>query len=146
MIILRNFTTLDVPMLEKHNPTISKHAAVALVNEWNTGTYRGKYFEMFAVEANAKTIGAISLYAHTNTVIAIGPEIYEAYRNLGYGTQSVKLALHLARKKGYKIAVAQIQTTNLPSLQLHKKLGFEIEHEFVNKKAQQVYFLLRSLL
>ena len=55
----------------------SPEEASRLIHEWNTGSYRGRYFEMYAVLHNETVVGTISLCARSQSVISIGPEIVE---------------------------------------------------------------------
>lgn len=146
MVILRNFTLEDISLLKDCiYKNLSEEEIKELISDWNTKIYQGKYFEMFAVMINEQLIGTVSLYEHSKDVVGSGPEIFEAYRGCGYGTKAVEMSLEIAKKKGYKIAIAQIRTNNQASIALHKKLGFEMNHEYVNKKGNEVGFWMKAL-
>ena len=51
----------------------------------------------------------------------------------------MKQAYEYAKKSGYKIATAQIRKDNIASIQLHKKLGFALDREMINKRGNEVY-------
>ena len=55
----------------------SPEEASRLIHEWNTGSYQGRYFEMYAVVHDETVVGTISLCARSKSVISIGPEIVE---------------------------------------------------------------------
>ena len=48
-----------------------------------------------------------------------------AYRRRGVATQLVSRVLDEARKRGYRIMMATVISTNTPSLRLHESLGYE---------------------
>ena len=87
----------------------------------------------------------VSLYQHTKNIISCGPEVFEEYRKRGYGSLAVCKALDIAKNMGYKIAVAQIKKDNLASIMLHEKLGFEKDHEYINKRGNTVCFYIKSI-
>ena len=144
MISLRNFTEMDALELQKNkyrNKTISE--VQEMIREMNKKCYSEKYFEMFAVVHQEQIVGMISLYEHSKWVVSCGPEIFDSECRKGYGYEALLRALLIAREKGYKIAAAQIRTDNVASIALHKKARFELEHEYVNSKGNNVYFMLR---
>ena len=61
------------------------------------------------------------------------------YRRKGYAFEAMKQAYEYAKKSGYKIATAQIRKDNIASIQLHKKLGFALDREMINKRGNEVY-------
>ena len=61
------------------------------------------------------------------------------YRRKGYAFEAMKQAYEYAKKRGYKIATAQIRKDNIASIQLHKKLGFALDREMINKRGNEVY-------
>lgn len=146
MIALRNFTKNDVSVLNKMRyPNQTPEDIMKMIDEWDSKLYDNRYFEMFAVVDDNCIVGMVSLFQHTETVISDGIEIFAPYCKRGYGFKAVSLALEYARSLGYKIAVAPVRIDNNASVALHKKLGFEIDHEFVNRKGNAVYFFIKSL-
>ena len=149
MLILRKFTIQDAPFLQKHRQGMSLQEAEQLITDWNSGLFQGKYFEMYAIladDSNGEIVGTVSLYEHTSTAVSPGIEIIKEYRGKGYGTEGMKSALAIAAENGWKIAISQVRTDNVPSLRLHKSLDFEIADEYINKKGNRVYCLLKSLV
>lgn len=144
MVNLRNFTEKDVAELQrKKYRNITENEIIEMIREMNTHIYSDKYFEMFAVVDEDEIVGMISLYEQSKSVISCGPEIFEDYRRRGYGYEALTSALTIAWEKGYKIAVAQIRVDNAASIALHKKAGFEMNHEYINAKGNKVLFMLR---
>ncbi len=147
MIELRNFRTDDTYVLQRNRyNNLSNQEILELIYSWNEKLYEGKYYEMFAIVDGQEIVGSISLYQHTNYIISCGPFIYLEYRQRNYAYHAVNDALHIAKNKGYKIAVAQIRSDNVASIALHAKLGFEKECTYINNKGNEVHCYLKSLL
>lgn len=146
MIQLRNFTIKDIPVLRQYSySNKSQEEIEKLIADWNTKLYNDRYFEMFAITEQETIVGYVSLYQHTESVVSCGVEIYPEYRRKGYAFCGVTKALQISKEQGYKIATAQVRTDNAASIALHKKLGFELDHAYKNKKGNDVYFFLKSL-
>lgn len=146
MFTLRNFTNKDIEVLQKNKYTNEDIKNIQhKIELWNSKECDGKYYEMFAIVDDDMIVGMVSLYQHTKNVISCGPEIFEKYRKQGYGNQAMCQALDIVRDMGYKIAVAQIRKDNLGSIRLHEKLGFEMDHEYVNKRGNEVCFYIKCI-
>ena len=125
---------------------MSKDDAKKLITQSETELLNNKYFKMFAILNNEMCVGIVSLYEHSASVISIGPEIFEEYRNCGYATEAMKIAMNIVKTKGYKIVCQQIRTNNAASIQLHTKLGFETDnYSFFNKNKNEVVIYLKTL-
>ena len=125
---------------------ISKDDAKKLILQSETELLNNKYFKMFAVLNNEMCVGIVSLYEHSASVVSIGPDIFEEYRNCGYATEAMKTAMNIVKSKGYKIVCQQIRTNNVASIQLHTKLGFETDnYNFLNKNKNEVNIYLKAL-
>ncbi len=147
MIAIRNFNENDVLLLKQmYYKECDENEIKGIIEEWNTEEYKGKYFEMFAVVDDECLVGQVSIYEHSKNIVSLGVEIYPEYRRKGYAYISSVLVLDYAQKKGYKIVVSQVRTDNVASLALHQKLGFEIDHDYVNKKGNAVFFLIKSIV
>ena len=146
MIGLRNFTYEDIEVLKQHGyGNLSGNEMKELIGTWNKKEHTGKYFEMFAA-IDGVVVGFVSLYQLSESIISCGPEIFPENRRKGYGFKAVSEALKIAKSRGYKVAMAQIRTDNIPSIALHKKLGFETEgSEYINKKGNTVVIYLKYL-
>ena len=59
--------------------------------------------------------------AHTSILIEPNPE----FRGKGYGTESFKLLIDLAKDLGLKTLISKIHEENIPSIKLHEKVGFK---------------------
>jgi RimJ/RimL family protein N-acetyltransferase len=147
MITLRHFTKNDAELLQAHQLYGKcKEDILSLINEWKSNSYNGKYFEMFAVVKDAMVVGSISLYEHSPNVASIGVEIFTDQRCRGYATDAMQLLLTHAKEKGYRIIQQQVRTDNLPSIQLHEKLGFETDgYVYVNRKGHDIILYLKAL-
>ncbi len=146
MILLRNFNQNDIPVLQKNIFTDKNQEEIlSIVQEWQTLDFNGKFFEMFAIVESDNIVGTISLYQHNDYIISAGPEIFTEYRRKGYAFEAMKQAYEYAKKIGYKIATAQIRKDNIASLRLHKKFGFVLDCEMINKHGNEVYIYIKLL-
>ena len=147
MVSLRNFTLDDaVEFQQKQSMNMSLDEVESLLKQWQEKEFEGKYCEMFAVINDAEIVGMISLYQHSENVISCGPEIFERYRKQGIGGEAMKLAMKIAKNKGYKLVSQQIRVNNTASIALHKKLGFETdEYIYQNQKGNHVQIFTKLL-
>ena len=147
MISTRPFGEQDVEILQNnYAPVMSTDDILDMIHEWNSKTYNGKYFEMFAVISDQAVVGLISLYEHSKSVAGIGPSIFEKYRRHGYAAEAISLMETYAKEKGYRILQQQVSTSNIPSRAMHSKLGYETdEYVYKNKKGEDVVLYLKAL-
>ena len=147
MVSLRNFTLDDaVEFQQKQSMNMSLDEVESLLKQWQEKEFEGKYCEMFAVINDAEIVGMISLYQHSENVISCGPEIFERYRKQGIGGEAMKLAMKIAKNKGYKLMLQQIRVNNTASIALHKKLGFETdEYIYKNRHNNDVQIFIKLL-
>lgn len=145
MVILRHFKDSDSADLQQYI-NMSAEEIKDLIYNWNRLEFQGKHFEMFAIISDEKIVGTISLYQHSNSIISIGPEVFSAFRKQGLGKQAMRIALDIAKSKGYKIAIQQVRSDNIPSIALHKSLGFETDnYNYINKKGNEVFLFFKAL-
>jgi len=147
MVTIRNFTEYDVMILKQLQYTKLEESEIKnVIKEWAKKKYEDKYFEVFAVVDEENIVGQISILEHSSNIIGFGVEIYQKYRRKGYAYNGSGLVLDHAKNRGYKVAVSQVRVDNTASLGLHKKLGFEINHKYVNGKGNEVYCLIKSIV
>jgi len=147
MVLLRNCKEEDALELQEHGfPDLSTEQVEALICDWSKKQFDGKYFEMYAIVADEKIVGTISLYQHSSEVVSIGPDVFCKFRRKGFAKEAMISACQIAKEKGFKIVSQQIRTNNTASIALHRSLGFETnEHVFTNAKGNQVSIYLKSL-
>ena len=147
LITLRNFTVDDaLEFQQKQSTNMSLDEVKSLMTKWQEKEFEGKYFEMFAVTNDEGIVGMISLYQNSENVISCGPEIFEHYRKQGIGGEAMKLAMKIAKNKGYKLVSQQIRVNNTASIALHKKLGFETdEYIYKNRHNNDVQIFIKLL-
>lgn len=144
MVTLRLYTPDDWPVLVQYQyPGMPEAEAKKLIAEFNTGTYNGRRFQMLAIESDGILVGYVSLLELENGVGSEGVEIYSPYRRQGLAFSAISQLLEQAQ--GYHTITAQIRKDNIASLALHKKLGFWIDSEFVNRRGHPVYTLSLAL-
>ena len=147
MITLRNFTVDDaLEFQQKQSKNMPLNEVKSLLTKWQEKEFDGKYFEMFAIINDKRIVGMISLYQLSENVIHCGPEIFECYRKQGIGGEAMKLAMKIAKNKGYKLMLQQIRVNNTASIALHKKLGFETdEYIYKNRHNNDVQIFIKLL-
>lgn len=147
MIILRDFTVSDIPVLKKYRYADRTDQEIqVMMDQWDQKEYKGKYFEMFAIMDGETCVGSLSLYQHTQSVVSFGPEIFMEYRRRGYASAAVREAFQIAKSKGYGIVLDRVRTDNPASMALHQKLGFETDaYEYQNKKGNGVFLFIKLL-
>lgn len=147
MITLRSLQESDAPELQKKKyRTMTIVEIQEMIQNMNSKLYHGNYFELFAILKDSEIVGTISIQERSPSIISCGVEILNDYRRNGYAYDALSQILIFAKEKGYKIATAQIRADNVASISLHKKAGFETDfYEYVNKKGNPVYIMLRAL-
>lgn len=147
MVSIRLFSDSDIDILRTNlYPYLSMEEIRLMVQDWNSGSYQGKRFEMFAVLNDKKIVGTISLYEHSKSVASIGVEILEPHRRKGYAYEANLLLQEYAKQIGYKVIQNQVRTDNAASIRLHERLGFESDnYVYMNKRDQTVYLFLKTL-
>lgn len=147
MITIRNFTRNDINDLKKNKyPNMPAADIINMIDLWNLKKYKGNYFEMFAIISDYEIVGYISLLQCDKIdTVSIGIEIFQPFRQQGYGTEAERICLAYAKKCDYKIARAQILVDNKGSISLHKKLGFVQKSITINNKGNEVYLLEKVL-
>ena len=107
--------------------------------------HNGSYFEFLVVYKDDVVIGFMNLYAHSKHIISCGPAIKEDFQNNGYGFLAEAMALEYAKGKGYTIAVGGVDESNVASIALHEKLGFEMDRKYLNKHGRTIRLYIKAL-
>ena len=143
MLLLRPFTQDDWPILKQHQyPGMSEEEIKQLIADFNNGVYSGHRIQILAVEADGTLVGYVSLLDQGDNTASEGVEIFPTYHRQGFAFAALQ---QLFAQTTYHTITAQIQKDNDASLALHRKLGFRIIDEFVNRRGHPVYFLSLSL-
>ena len=148
MISLRHFEEPDAEVLRAFFPSARcQDDIISMIHDWSTLSYKGRYFEMFAIQKDATIVGSISIYERSKGIASLGIEIFAPYRRKGYAYDAMCLLIEFATQKGYKIILQQVRTDNLASICLHEKLGFETDgHVYENQKGHKVLIYLMPLV
>jgi len=143
---LRNFDADDCEFLRANfRPGMTTGEAMSLIDEWSQKSYKGSFFEQFAICNDSQPVGWISLYAPEPPTVGVGFGIIEQERRKGYCTQAVALVLEHAKALGYKTAFSQVRKNNTASIGLHKKCGFVVTGEGVSGRGNEVFFYEKDL-
>ena len=147
MISIRHFTEQDATIIQQKQYTETSITDIyEMITEWESNTYQGKYFEMFAIIADDAIVGSASLYEHSKSVVSIGVEVYPDQRRKGYAAEGMRLIMNHARDLGYRIIQDQVRTDNQASIALHNSLEFETDgYVFKNAKDKDVLLYLFCL-
>ena len=147
MISIRHFTEHDAIIIQQKQYTETSITDIyEMITEWESNTYQGKYFEMFAIIADDAIVGSASLYEHSKSVVSIGVEVYPDQRRNGYHAEGMRLIMNHARDLGYRIIQDQVRTDNQASIALHNSLEFETDgYVFKNAKDKDVLLYLFCL-
>ena len=147
MINIRHFTEHDAEIIQQKQYQDTPITDIRkMISEWETNTFDGKYFEMFAITADNTIVGSVSLYEHSKSIVSVGVEIYADQRRNGYAAEGMRLNMNHARDLGYRIIQDQVRTDNQASIALHSSLGFETDgYVFKNAKNKDVILFLFCL-
>ena len=148
MISLRHFEESDAEVLQTYNLSgKSNDDIISMIHDWNTLSYNGRYFEMFAIQEDATVVGSISIYERSKSIASLGIEIFAPYRRKGYAYDAMRLLMGHAKRKGFKIILQQVRNENHASIRLHEKLGFETDgNVYENQKGHKVLIYLMPLV
>ena len=147
MIGLRQFTMRDAEVLRDNGmPDASIEEVEGMISAWASGSFRGRYFEMFALTAEGAVVGSVSLYEHTKSVASIGAEVFAGERGRGYASEGMRLVIEKAASLGYRVIMDQVRADNAASIALHEKLGFETDgYRYKNAGGAEVLIYILCL-
>ena len=147
MISLRHFEESDAEILQNYNLSGKSHNdIISMIHDWDTLSYHGHYFEMFAIQSDTTVVGSISIYGRSQSIASLGIEIFTPYRQMGYAYEAMHLLIDCAKRINYTIILQQIRNDNLASIHLHEKLGFETDgYVYENKKGHKILIYLMPL-
>jgi len=97
------------------------------------GKWVGNYFsgkrgdKMIIAKINNKIIGFLQLLKTKNEFIIDLIAIDKNYRNKGIALNMIEFAENYYFEKGYSSVIVGTQISNIPSIKLYQKLGFNIE-------------------
>ena len=105
MISLRHFEEPDAEVLRIFFPSARcQDDIISMIHDWNTLSYKGRYFEMFAIQEDATIVGSISIYERSKDIASLGIEIFAPYRRKGYAYEAMRLLMEHAKRKESKRA------------------------------------------
>ena len=124
---------------------MTEEERLCMIGESMGKEHDGSYFEILAVCYQAQIVGFMSLFAHSEHIISISPEIKKSLRGRGYGFLGEREALRYAKKLGYTMAAASVRKDNSASIALHKKLGFEECEQRLSRNGKPIYVFEKRL-
>ena len=146
MIVLRPVAKNDREIFVESSYGIYPEEALRhMLEDSIAGEHEGRYYRLLAVLQEDNCVGFISLYGQEDNTISMGPEIKPQFRRRGVAFAAMGQAMTFVKQMGFTKAVAQVRTDNIASIALHKKLGFQMCKEYVNKKGHSVFWLEKEL-
>ena len=143
---LRSFVIDDCKTISQYQyPGMPEEDIRKMVGQWNENQFDNRYFAQFAIDIDGQIVGYVSLFEQPDGTISEGVEIYPPFRRQGFASKALTLLIQRAKGLGYTTMVAQIRQDNIPSLALHKKMGFAITDQFTNKRGKPVCSLSLAL-
>ena len=118
---------------------------LSMIRESMQKEHEGAYFEILAVYNKDQIVGFMNLFAHSEHVISICPEIKRSFRGRCFGFLGEREALRYAKSRGYTVATASVRKDNPASIALHKKLGFEEREERLSRNGKPIYVFIKHL-
>lgn len=147
MMTLRHFGHEDAESVRQHlYPGLSEEDIRNMMDEWNSGLYQGRYFEMFAIVSGGRIAGFVSLTEHSRSVVSVGIEVCSSERGKGIAQEAVQMITRQAAEKGYRIILDQVRRDNPAGIRLHEKLGFESDgYVYRNQRNHEVVLYLKTI-
>lgn len=124
---------------------MSDEERLCMIRESMQKEHEGAYFEILAVYNKDQIVGFMNLFAHSEHVISIYPEIKRSFRGRCFGFLGEREALRYAKSRGYTVATASVRKDNPASIALHKKLGFEEREERLSRNGKPIYVFIKHL-
>lgn len=138
-VSLRHFGRDDCVFLSRtFYPNAAGDTILAMIEEWNSLTYDGSYFEMFAVQTASGLAGRVSLHGNEENGVSLGVDILPEFRRQGIAFSAVTEALRRVKASDYTRATAMVRKDNAPSRNLFEKLTFRLVGEDISSKGREV--------
>ena len=116
MISLRHFEESDAEVLQTYNLSgKSNDDIISMVHDWSTLSYKGRYFEMFAIQKDVTIVGSISIYERSNSIASLGIEIFAPYRRTGHAYEAMRLLIEFATQKAIRLSCNKFELTIWPA-------------------------------
>ena len=114
---------------------MSTEQVEALICDWDKKQFNGKYFEMYAIVADEKIVGTISLYQHSSEVVSIGPDVFCKFRRKGFAKEAAKAVRDwVFLNTQYDIIYSYMKYTNVGSYSTAIANGMQKVKEYPDPK------------
>lgn len=146
MIYLKPVTLDDLDSLsETDYEKMREEEKNSMITESQQQEHDGRFFELLRVWDDDQIVGFMSLFAQSEHVVSIGPQIRESFRVKDYGRQGELLALKYAHDIGFDTAVSWVRHDNTASIRMHEKLGFKIQQNDYIRNVKQYIIYTKEL-
>jgi len=129
--------------------SLGKDELLSMIKSINTKQYDGNYYEMFGLLNDNILVGTFSLYQREcdipENAVFFGIEVDKSKRMKGFATNAAFMAFKVAKEKGYEKIFSQAGASNIASVKMHEKCGFDIIEKAINKKGNEVYNFVKIL-
>lgn len=85
-----------------------------------------RFLYSYCIEFEGRPVGIIQFTEKYKDTPNLNLYIEDIYRNKGIGTNAFKLAKEILKLKGFDLITSSCRQDNVASVNLHKKLGFEL--------------------
>ena len=99
-----------------------------VLDEWNSGEYKGDVCLIYAIGMPGEIAGVASLIFHGKTA-SMGISISSEFQHQGIGTETVRQLMKIAREKGAERLKSRVRANNVESVGLHQKCGFTMTED-----------------
>ena len=146
MIYLKPVTLDDLDSLsETDYEKMREEEKISMITESQQQEHDGRFFELLRVWDDDQIVGFMSLFAQSEHVVSIGPQIRESFRVKDYGRHGELLALKYAHDIGFDTAVSWVRHDNTASIRMHEKLGFKIQQNDYIRNVKQYIIYTKEL-
>jgi len=85
-----------------------------------------RFIYSYCIELEFRPVGIIQFTEKYKGTPNLNLYIEDIYRNKGIGTKAFELGKEIIKSKGYKLITSSCGQNNIASVNLHKKLGFDM--------------------
>ena len=146
MITLIPITINDVEKLEGSSYGLMPiDKKLQMISASEREIHDGRFFKFFIINDGDETVGYLNICGQTDTVASISPEIKKEFRRNGFAFKGIKQAINYLKVKGYQMLFHEVKEENLPSVELHRKLGFSYVKDYVNRRGNKVRIYVKVI-
>lgn len=93
----------------------------------------------FGIAYKQEIVGFIILSEKADGTLCLGEAVREEFKCKGIASKAFELAKEQAKNKGISVIVSSCSAENTASINLHKKLGFNLMETNINKAGNKMH-------